>query len=99
MASNQHRCESNGLPLRGAGVACEHCGCTDRRPTSNHCAGCGRFAPDPRYAYSWVTDTWYRVPKYDDLGDGKIQAKSKEEVPRDDVPQAWLNATDERGEV
>jgi len=50
-----------------------------------------------RYGYSRLTDTWYRVTDWEDLGDGKIQAKSKEEVPREEVPQEWLNATEERG--
>lgn len=49
-----------------------------------------------RYGYSTLTDTWYRVTDWKDLGDGKIQAKSKEEVPREEVPQEWLDATEER---
>ncbi len=49
-----------------------------------------------RYGYSRMTDTWYRVTEWDDLGDGKIRAKSKEPVDREDVPQEWLEATDER---
>lgn len=91
--------ERSGLPLRDAGVPCENCGCEKRRPTTNRCAACGRFAPDPRYAYSALTDTWYRVTEYEELGDGQIRAKSKEEVPREDVPQRWLDATEERGEA
>lgn len=49
-----------------------------------------------RYGYSQLTDTWYRVTDWDDLGDGKIQAKSKEEVDREDVPQEWVDATEKR---
>lgn len=49
-----------------------------------------------RYGYSRMTDTWYRVYAWKNLGDGKIQAKSKEEVSRDDVPQRWLDAVDEK---
>ena len=49
-----------------------------------------------RYAYSQLTDTWYRVADWDDLGDGKIQAKSKEEVAREEVPQEWIEATEEQ---
>jgi len=48
-----------------------------------------------RYAYSEVTNTWYRVTEWDGLGDGKIQAKEKEPVDRDEVPQDVLEATDE----
>lgn len=51
-----------------------------------------------RYAYSLLTDTWYRVSEWEDLGDGKIQAKGKVEVPREEVPQEWLDATVERGD-
>lgn len=49
-----------------------------------------------RYGYSRMTDTWYRVTEWEDLGDGKIKAKSKKRVPREDVPQEWIEATDER---
>lgn len=48
-----------------------------------------------RYGYSQLTDTWYRVTDWDDLGDGKIRAKSKEEVDREDVPREWIEATEE----
>ena len=51
-----------------------------------------------RYGYSILTDTWYRVTEWDDIGDGRIQAKSKEEVPREDVPKEWLEATEERSD-
>jgi len=66
-----------------------------RRPTSNHCAGCGRYAPDPIYAYSRLTDTYYRVTEYDDLGGGQIRAQSKEKIEREAVPEAWLEALEE----
>jgi hypothetical protein len=88
--------ERTGLPLRNVGVECGFCGCEKRRPDSNRCAGCGRFASDPRYAYSKLTDTWYRVTEYDVLDRGRIQAREKEEVPRDEVPEAWLEAVEER---
>lgn len=91
--------DSPGLPLRDARVPCENCGSEKRRPDTNRCAGCGQFAPDPRYGYSSLTDTWYRVTEYDDLGDGKIIAKSKEPVDREEVPQAWLDATEERDNI
>lgn len=84
--------ESSGLPLRDSGVECGNCGSEMRRPHTNHCAGCGRFAPDPIYAHSKLSGEWYRVFEYEDLGDGKICAKSKEEVPREDVPQEWIDA-------
>lgn len=90
--------EQNGLPQRDAGVPCDNCGCEKRRPDTNRCAACGRFAADPRYAYSMMTDTWYRVSDYEDLGGDQILAKSKEEVDREDVPQAWIEAVDERGD-
>jgi hypothetical protein len=50
-----------------------------------------------RYGYSRLTDSWYRVTEWKDLGDGKIQAQSKEKVPREEVPQEYLDATKERG--
>jgi hypothetical protein len=49
-----------------------------------------------KYGYSRLTDTWYRVTEWEDLGGGKIKAKSKKEVPREDVPQEWIEATKER---
>jgi hypothetical protein len=49
-----------------------------------------------RYAYSQLTDTWYIVHDWEALGDGKIEAKSKEKVARENVPQEWIEATDER---
>jgi len=78
------------VPQRDAGVACENCGCEQRRPGSNRCAACGRFAEDPRYAKSPLTGSWYRVSEWEDRGGGKILAKSKEEVSRDEVPQEWI---------
>lgn len=89
--------EQSGLPLRDVGVECKNCGSEKRRPDSNRCAACGQFAADPRYAYSELTNTWYRVTEYDDLGDGKIYAKSKERVGREDVPQPWLDAIEGAG--
>ena len=50
-----------------------------------------------RYAYSRLTNTWYIVHEWDELGDGKIKAKSKEPVDREDVPQEWINGVEERG--
>lgn len=81
--------EQNGLPLRNAGVPCEHCGCEKRRPNINRCAACGRFAPDPIYAYSHMTDMWYRVWDWDRVNGDKIRANSKERVARKDVPENW----------
>ena len=43
-----------------------------------------------RYAKSPMTGTYYRVTKWIDHGDGKIQAREKHEVDKDDVPQVWL---------
>lgn len=81
---------------RDAGVPCNNCGSVMRRPKSNHCADCGQYAPDPAYAHSPMTDTWYRVWDYERLGDGEIQATDKEEVGREEVPQRWIEATEER---
>jgi hypothetical protein len=50
---------------------------------------------DKRYAYSRMTDTWYIVHEWEDVGDGKIRAKSKEPVDRENVPQEWIEATNE----
>ena len=55
------------------------------------------IAQGERYAYSRITESWYRVTAWKDLGDGKIQAQSKEEVPREEVPKEYLDATEERG--
>lgn len=84
--------EGGGLPLRDSGVPCQNCGTTARRPNNNRCAGCGRWAPDPRYAYSEITGTWYRVWQYDDLGNGQIVAKEKESVDVEEVPEVWIEA-------
>jgi ribosomal protein L37E len=89
----------SGTVLRESGVECEHCGCTSRRPDSNRCAACGRYAPDPRYARSPLTGKWYRVSDWDELEDGKIVAKSKEEVDREDVPEHWAEAIEEATEA
>jgi hypothetical protein len=48
-----------------------------------------------RYAKSPITGNYYRVTKWIDLGDGKIKARDKHEVDRDEVPQVWLDAIDE----
>jgi len=52
-----------------------------------------------QYGYSRLTDTWYRVTDWEDLGGGKIKAKSKKEVSREDVPQEWIEATKERSDT
>lgn len=49
-----------------------------------------------RYAYSQLTDQWYIVHEYEDLGDGRIVAKSKDPVDRDEVPQHWIDGVNER---
>lgn len=43
-----------------------------------------------RYAKSPMTGTYYRVTAWVDHGDGKIQAREKHEVDKDEVPQVWL---------
>lgn len=45
-----------------------------------------------RYAQSPITGDYYRVTQWVDHGDGKIQARQKEEVDRSDVPKQWLEA-------
>ncbi len=45
-----------------------------------------------RYAYSRITDTWYRVTAWEECGEGKIQAKNKEPVEPSDVPDEWREA-------
>ena len=56
---------------------------------------------DNRYAYSRLTDTWYRVDEWEWRNEAKGQmiAKSKTEVNRDDVPQKWISGVQERGDV
>lgn len=48
-----------------------------------------------RYAKSPMTGNYYRVTKWVDKGDGKIQARQKFEVDRKDVPNEWLEALDD----
>jgi len=50
---------------------------------------------EPVYAYSKVTDSWYRVSEYEQKDGDKIIAKEKREVDKDDVPQEWINAIDD----
>jgi hypothetical protein len=51
-----------------------------------------------RYAKSPLTGTYYRVTEWEDRGDGKIVAEQKHEVDRDEVPEVWLAALDERAD-
>jgi len=53
---------------------------------------------DHRYAYSQLTDTWYRVDDWEVHNEekGQIVAKSKTEVKREDVPQHWIDGVEER---
>lgn len=53
---------------------------------------------DVRYARSPLTGTWFRVTEWEDLGDGtgKMVAKSKEQVPEDEVPDVWRGAAEWR---
>lgn len=44
---------------------------------------------DARYARSPVTGRYYRVTEWVSFGDGSIQAREKEEVEADDVPERW----------
>jgi len=83
--------EKSGLPLREVGVACSNCGSTKRRPESNRCAGCGRYAEDPIYAKSELTDSWYRVWEYERKDGENIIAKSKTEVSKEEVPDQWVD--------
>lgn len=39
------------------------------------------------FAYSQLTDTWYRVFDYEDRGNGRIVANGKGEVDENDVPK------------
>lgn len=48
-----------------------------------------------RYAKSPLTGNYYRVTEWVDHGDGKIQAKDKELVDREDVPDDWLEVLDD----
>lgn len=42
-----------------------------------------------RYGKSPVTGQWYRVTEWEDLGEGKMIAKSKEAVDEDEVPDLF----------
>lgn len=82
-------------------VVCRRCG-TQQPGTDgpSRCVECGAFLPKPTlYGYSPFTDTWYSFSEYEEAGDGVRVTGQKTEVDRDDVPQEWLDATDERGEA
>jgi len=53
---------------------------------------------DTRYAYSRLTDTWYEVDEWEwhDKENDQLIAKSKTEVDRENVPQKWIDAVEER---
>jgi len=42
-----------------------------------------------------MTGTWYRITEWEERDGEHIVARQKEEVVREDVPQEWLDATDE----
>jgi len=48
-----------------------------------------------RYGFSRMTGTWYRITEWEERDGEHIVARQKEEVVREDVPQEWLDATDE----
>jgi len=48
-----------------------------------------------RYAKSPMTGTWYRVTKWVDHGDGKIQARAKTEVAKSEVPDEVVAALED----
>jgi len=48
-----------------------------------------------RYAKSPLTGNYYRVTKWIDKGDGKIQSREKEQVDREDVPEKWLEVLED----
>jgi len=52
-----------------------------------------------RISRSPMTGTWYKVTKWVDLGDGKLKALEKEELPDDFVPEEVLSDSDSRGEI
>jgi hypothetical protein len=55
---------------------------------------------DEVYAYSELTDTWYRVDDYEEAGpDGKIVANGKTEVDQEDVPEHWQKAIKNNAET
>jgi len=53
---------------------------------------------ETRYAYSKLTDTWYKVTdwKWINKEKGQMKTYEKEEVKRENVPEKWLGAVDER---
>lgn len=82
-------------------VECSSCGRQQTRSGRRaRCEECGAYLPEPPvYAFSRTTETWYLVDDYESAGDGRIVAKSKQAVDREDVPQEWLDAVDEGGET
>jgi hypothetical protein len=50
-----------------------------------------------RYAKSPMTGNWYRVTKWIDHGDGKIQARAKTEVTKSEVPDEVVAALEDGG--
>ena len=52
---------------------------------------------DEHYAYSKMTDSWYRIHDYEVAGDnGQIIANGKTEVDRDEVPEEQRQRVEER---
>lgn len=45
-----------------------------------------------RYGKSATSDQWYRVTEWEDVGEGKMVAVSKEPVDEDEVPAAFKGA-------
>jgi len=55
---------------------------------------------DEVYSKSPLTGKWYRVTDWDEAGEnGKIVAKSKEEVDREEVPDHWIKAIENNLDV
>jgi len=46
-----------------------------------------------RYGKDPETETWYEIHAWTYAGDGSIIPKSKEEVPKEQVPANWLTTT------
>lgn len=91
-------CGSRSLFVgEGGYVTCSRIGCDD--PSAPSKALGVEFdeersdeEADEIYAHSSTTGAYYRVTEWEDLGGGKIQARSKEQVEKEDVPDEWLEA-------
>ncbi|RLM53170.1 hypothetical protein DVK02_14870 [Halobellus sp. Atlit-31R] len=78
---------------------CIDCLCTDLDLRKLPDRDTGDVQEGISYAKSPATGCYYRVTRWVDHGDGKIEARQKHEVDREEVPQHWLDVLEDEGGV